>query len=199
MNIKVMIIDRLWQLYLVMNRTTNKSEVRSAYRGQGKVLNILKDSSEITRAELGERVDIGRQSLSALLLKLEKSGYILREVDPADRRRLIIRLTEKGRTAANAADKRTSPLPSLLECLNEQELLMFNDCLERILNHQRQTYPDLSPDPIETNPGSSFCTHCTGPETCTHDYLKYGHSSPNPNYCKYSHLFKAKENTEDKN
>lgn len=179
MNTKIRIIEQLRQLQLVMQRTAFRNvQARSSYRGQGRVLSLLKDQPEISRKELGEKLDISRQALTELLQKMEKSGYIVRRPDPRDRRILLIRLTQEGRAAAKETDVETSELPRLLDCLDDEKLAVFSDCLESILIHHRKLYP-------------GFCSACTGPENCSHDYLKYGHDRPNAKFCKYAHLFSA--------
>lgn len=183
MDTKIKIIEQLRQLQLAMQRTAFRSvQARSSYRGQGRVLSILKEQPEISRKELGEKSDISRQALTELLQKMEKKGYIVRRPDPRDRRILLIRLTQKGRVAAEETDVGTSDLPRLLDCLDNEKLAVFSDCLEQILLHYRELYPD-------------FCAGCTGPENCSHDYLKYGHSRPNPKFCKYAHLFSSPADT----
>lgn len=152
----------------------------SAYRGRGRVLSILKETPQISRKELEERLNISRQGLTELLLKLEKSGHIVRRPSEHDRREMTVCLTEQGRKAVEDNDEGMAPLERLLECLSEEEQENFGSCLGRILEHYRQMFPES-------------CAHCTGPESCTHDYLKYGHSRPNPKYCKYVHLFSDEE------
>ncbi len=177
MDIKIKITEQLRQLQLTMQRAAFRSvQARSSYRGQGRVLSILMEQPEITRKELGEKVDISRQALTELLQKMEKKGYIIRRPDPRDRRILLIRLTQAGRTAAEESSQGMQELSRLLECLDEEKLVLFSECLDSILLHERVLYP-------------AACGDCTGPENCSHDYLKYGHTQPNPKFCKYAHLF----------
>ncbi|MGH3089610.1 MAG: MarR family winged helix-turn-helix transcriptional regulator [Rubrobacteraceae bacterium] len=46
--------------------------------------------------DLAEEVQISKQTVNDLLGDLERQGYIRRDVDPADRRSRLIRLTAKG-------------------------------------------------------------------------------------------------------
>lgn len=85
----------------------------------------------------------------------------------------MLRLTEQGRAAAEENCEEMPPLTGLLDCLSEEQLDAFQECLTDILA-AREGEP---------------CGHCTGPETCSHDYLKYGHSRPNKEYCRYIHLW----------
>jgi DNA-binding MarR family transcriptional regulator len=54
------------------------------------------DSGEVTIPDL---LCISRAAVSKLLGDMEKNGYILREINKANRRKLSISLTEKGRAA----------------------------------------------------------------------------------------------------
>lgn len=50
MNAKIKIIEELRQLQEAMQRTSfRKMQARSSYRGQGRVLSILKEQPEISR------------------------------------------------------------------------------------------------------------------------------------------------------
>lgn len=170
------IIEQLRQLQVVMQRTAFQNfKDHSAYRGQGRILSILKDCAEIGRRELEDRLGISRQGLTELLGKMEKSGLILRRPSEHDRRAMSIHLTERGRAAAEETGTRIHPLTGLLNCLNPEEQEQFSNCLERILNARKGN--------------EEHCAGCRGPEYCSHDYLKYGHSKPNKEYCKYIHLF----------
>ena len=170
------IIEQLRQLQVVMHRTAFQSfKEHSSYRGQGRILSILKERPEISRKELEEQLGISRQGLNELLGKLEKSGLVVRIPSPSDRRALLIQLTEQGRAAAEESEEGVHPLTGLLDCLSQEEQAAFSGCLDRILKAQKER--------------AVHCAHCCGPEYCSHDYLKYGHSKPNKEYCKYIHLF----------
>ncbi|MCD8332087.1 MAG: MarR family transcriptional regulator [Oscillospiraceae bacterium] len=187
MDLKVKITEQLRQLQLTMQRSAFRNvQAHSSYRGQGRVLSILMEQPEISRKELGETVDISRQALTELLQKMEKRGYIVRRPDPRDRRVLLIRLTQEGRRAAEENRRGVQDLSRLLECLDDDKLALFSECLETILLHERELYPNS-------------CSSCTGPENCSHDYLKYGHTLPNPRFCKYAHLFSEAQAGGDEN
>ncbi|MBQ7453904.1 MAG: MarR family transcriptional regulator [Selenomonadaceae bacterium] len=67
-------------------------------QGQGRILSALRRMQSISQKELGYILDIRPQSLGELLQKLEANGYIRRYRSQADRRALIVELTEKGET-----------------------------------------------------------------------------------------------------
>jgi DNA-binding MarR family transcriptional regulator len=53
-------------------------------------------------ADLIEALEVSKQAASQLIDVLVVRGYLTREVNPEDRRRLTIELTERGRAAAEA-------------------------------------------------------------------------------------------------
>lgn len=170
------IIEQLRQLQAVMHRMAFQSfKEHSSYRGQGRILSILKDRPEIGRKELEDQLGISRQGLNELLGKLEKGGLVVRTPSPSDRRAMLIQLTQQGRAAAQESESGVHPLTGLLDCLSRGEQAELSAFLDHILKAQKER--------------AEHCTHCRGPEYCSHDYLKYGHSKPNKEYCKYIHLF----------
>jgi DNA-binding MarR family transcriptional regulator len=65
---------------------------------QYNVLNILAGSPDgISQRELGDRLVVDRSNVTGLLDRLEKSGWVRRTDDPADRRVYRVVLTPAGR------------------------------------------------------------------------------------------------------
>ena len=99
-------------------------------RGQGRVLAMLRLQEEITTKDLSYLLGIRQQSLNELLNKLENSGYVTRVPSEADKRVMLVRLTEKGRSE----DKKEEPdFDGILNCLNEEEQAAFSEYLDRII------------------------------------------------------------------
>ena len=98
-------------------------------RGQGRVLAILKLQPEITTKELSYLLGIRQQSLNELLNKLEKSGYVSRTPSEADKRVMMVRLTEKGK----AAQQKDADYSSIFDCLNDTEQTAFGEYLDRVI------------------------------------------------------------------
>ena len=65
-------------------------------QGQGKILSILRRENGIGQKELAERLQIRPASLSELLDKMQKSGWIQRQVNERDRRKINVFLTDSG-------------------------------------------------------------------------------------------------------
>lgn len=68
-------------------------------------------------SEVAAELQISKQAVNELLGRMERTGYLVREVDPVDGRARIIRLTEKGarleraaRESARSAERRIAEL-----------------------------------------------------------------------------------------
>lgn len=66
------------------------------------VLHVLRDSPALTPAELAQRLDLARPTISNLLRDLEAAGYLRREPSESDRRSIIVTLTDRSREVQDA-------------------------------------------------------------------------------------------------
>ena len=66
------------------------------------VLHVL-SGGDHTQRELAASIGVEDQTMSRTLDRLERSGYVERHRDPADRRRVLVTLTGTGRTACHEA------------------------------------------------------------------------------------------------
>lgn len=67
-------------------------------RGQEKILHILMEHGEISQKELQELLGIQPGSMSEIAAKLESKGLVVRGRAEVDRRKILLSLTEEGRT-----------------------------------------------------------------------------------------------------
>lgn len=61
------------------------------------VVSLLMDAPEMRPSELGEQLHISSQFMSQVLNRLHELGYISRKPSPADRRKMLVSLTQRGR------------------------------------------------------------------------------------------------------
>jgi DNA-binding MarR family transcriptional regulator len=69
-------------------------------------------TDQTTHHAMHETLAVSKAAVSQMLGGLEKRGYIQREIDRGNRRRIIIALTEKGETAVGKAEKNMDVLIS---------------------------------------------------------------------------------------
>ena len=104
----------------------------NSYRGQGRVLKLLKMQPEISQKDLAELLDMRPQSLGELLAKLENTGFVTRGPSDSDKRIMIVRLTEKG-AEAGSQDADPPVHDALFSCLSEEEQTNLSEYLSRII------------------------------------------------------------------
>ena len=146
--IKTTISEQLQQLQMLMHRAFYHGfmvagRLHNTQRGQGRVLSILKIKPEISQKELNYLLGMSKQSLAELLSKLEKKGYITREPSEDDKRVIIIKLTEEGMKASVAEDESEAfEAAKILDCLNDEELAIFSEYLNRIIKRYEEQFPN---------------------------------------------------------
>lgn len=105
---------------------------------QLRLLNHLFEQEGLSNAELADRLYVTRPSVSALLERLERGGFIRREVSPNDRRGICIWLESRGRDAvASLRDESRSYAASLMDDMSEDELDQFILVLNRFAESGR--------------------------------------------------------------
>ena len=66
---------------------------------------VLWEGDGITVSELGQRLQLDSGTLTPLLKRLEASGWLVRQRDSADERRVLLHLTPSGRALKSRAAK----------------------------------------------------------------------------------------------
>lgn len=94
--------------------------------GQGAVLQLLRNGP-LTQKEIQERLDSSPGNISELITKLEDKNCLTRQRSEADRRKVLLTLTEKGQSIAERHSEYT--MEGLYQALTDEE----RDALARLL------------------------------------------------------------------
>ena len=113
-------------------------------RGQMRILKAAAEKGEISQTELRDRLGIQSGSLSELVLKTEAKGFITREKDENDKRRLILRITPKGEDFLRRKEREQSEEDAaMFDILSEEEKKSLCSMLSRLLSdREKKTKPD---------------------------------------------------------
>ena len=108
-------------------------------------LYMLRTRDEMTQSELAKEVDLGPSTITGIVDRLEAKGYVVRTRSAADRRRIMLQLTDSGRELVESApsllqDQLTASLMSLPEL--EQATIALS--LERIVELMNAEHLDAS-------------------------------------------------------
>jgi DNA-binding MarR family transcriptional regulator len=96
-------------------------------------------SGPLTQRELSAVLMTDAPYTSVLVDDLEQRGLLTREVNPADRRSKLVRITTAGRAVARRAQRIQSSPPAVLESLSTTELAALERTLRRLVERSEET------------------------------------------------------------
>ena len=109
-------------------------EHRPPHRERERVLSLLDETEGISQQKLALILGIRPQSLSELIMKLERDGLLLRSKNPEDRRETLVSLTEAGRQrAAEFEQQRRRREEDFLAPLTAEERSTLTGLLRKLL------------------------------------------------------------------
>lgn len=101
--------------------------------GQGRIIHILAMRGTLSQRELQEILHIQAGSLSEIVGKLEAKGYLTKERDEKDQRKMILKITPKGRKSTEEKAYLKSR-QELFSSLNEKEQEQMKKLLKKLLD-----------------------------------------------------------------
>jgi DNA-binding MarR family transcriptional regulator len=102
--------------------------------GQAALLGAIKGHPELGVRELAAREGISAPAMSRYLDRLESAGYLNRERDPADGRRIRLVLTPRGISINRSLRlRRTAWLAARVSSLSQEELEVIDAAIEPLL------------------------------------------------------------------
>lgn len=108
---------------------------------QGRILHILSEHEGISQKKLQEIVGIKAGSLSEVLVKLEKQGYITRIHEDADRRCQNVFITDAGKEAYNKIHaEHLETGKDVFKDLTDEEKILLLGLLDKLLEEKGQHF-----------------------------------------------------------
>lgn len=117
----------------------NSLESYGVQRTYGPILKELSMTEGVTQKKLAEEMHITAPSMSVNLQKMENAGLLIRKSDEADMRQIRLYLTDKGRAAAEKADREIAlSEEKLVEALTRDEQKELKRLLIKILDSRTE-------------------------------------------------------------
>ncbi len=106
---------------------------------QGRIIFSLWQKDNISIVELTHLTALGKTTLTSMLERLEQVGYIVREPDKEDKRKIVVSLTEKSKKLRDKYEDVSRQMLNLFyKGLSEEEIDVFEGTLNYILNNLNQ-------------------------------------------------------------
>ncbi|MDT8717716.1 MarR family transcriptional regulator [Clostridium sp. 19966] len=108
-------------------------EINSA---QGRIIFVLWQNDGISIQELARKTALEKSTLTRMLERLENLGYVLRIPSEEDKRKTIIKLTEKNEKLKDGYEQVSKDMVELFyRGFSEAEIDVFESYLKRIYNN----------------------------------------------------------------
>jgi len=129
------LISRIHQLSgRILARKLKQYQVDEINPAQGRILFALWREDNISIQELAKSTSLGKSTLTSMLDRLEEAGHLCRVPSGDDRRKIMIRLTEKNRMLRSIYDQVSAEMTELFyDGFSAEEIDRFEVYLRRIL------------------------------------------------------------------
>lgn len=120
----------------IFDKKLRKYGIGDLNTAQGRIIFSLWQHDTMPITELARHTALGKTTLTSMLDRLERSGYIVRKVDGKDKRKTIIALSEKSKSLENRYAVVSKEMTSLFyEGLSDNQIDEFEDLLKHILSN----------------------------------------------------------------
>jgi DNA-binding MarR family transcriptional regulator len=97
------------------------------------VLNTLEQKGRITSSQLAEELQVKPSAITAMVDRLLKNDFVIRERDEKDRRAVYVRISDEGRRALKSSvKKRNIIMEKYMSKLTEEEMEQLTTILEKL-------------------------------------------------------------------
>jgi len=102
--------------------------------GQGRLLYRLRDQPRMA-GDLAKELGVRAASLTRMMEKLESQGWVERQLDRTDRRRIVVEITATGRELLGGIeDWHKDPVVRALAAMSDEERLQFTQIVDDFLD-----------------------------------------------------------------
>ena len=124
----------------VFQRLLQSSGVAEFNGPQGRILYVLWQRDGVPIVELAQKTGLAKNTLTAMLNRMEESGLVARRASPADRRQSLIALTEKARSLRNQYEDVSQRMNEVFfQGFSPEEARALDGALDRILENLDRT------------------------------------------------------------
>lgn len=111
---------------------------------QGRILYVLWQADGVPIVELSQKTGLAKNTLTAMLGRMEETGLIRREQSESDRRRAVISLTDKARKLEGKYNEVSQQMNALFyRGLTQEDAAQLDRLLDRVLANLEQTEKEL--------------------------------------------------------
>lgn len=140
-NKKLPVMSRLGVVFLTWRRYQEKAvKSNNLTLKQYYILKQLLKKEYLNPSEIADMLFCDRPTATVVIDNLKKYGFITKEKDAEDGKRIRVVITEKGRQQVKLAEEAFSKLADFdpLSCFSEEEKKTFEELLIKLHNHIKE-------------------------------------------------------------
>ena len=120
----------------ILTRKLKEHNIEELNPAQGRIMFVLWRHDGIPINELARRTSLGKSTLTSMLDRLEKSGFLIRVPSPKDRRQILIKRTQKDKTFQKKYIRVSQEMSEIFyKGYSAKEIDEFEQHLRRILDN----------------------------------------------------------------
>jgi len=137
----------VWKLFEVDKKTRYYGTDQQLYEAEIHMIKSIKESEGIHVTGLADLLGVTKGAVSQIIMRLQKKGMIIKDTDPRNLSRLVLRLTPKGETAYVNHEKLHQEFDDLvseiLKDASEDKIAFLREFLD-VLNNRMDDYESKS-------------------------------------------------------
>lgn len=123
----------------IFERILEREGISEFNGAQGKILYVLWQQDMIPASEVAKSTSLAGATLTSMLDRMEKSGLVERVSDKKDRRKVLIRLTDKARELKDRYEEVSDRMNDVYyKGFTEEEVIFFEETLARVLKNLKE-------------------------------------------------------------
>lgn len=130
-----------FELLCALHNSHKENQIQMTLKGELFVLFILDSRGDkALPGELAEIADVSTARIAAILKSIEKKGLLKREIDAADRRKILVTLTPEGITyCQKKKDEIYAYWKKLMDALGEEDVQNSIRIMKKFLDFTKTT------------------------------------------------------------
>ena len=148
--------EEFFRYNYLMSRTRPQRTLNESVRGEIFVLNLIaRNDGDVLPSEISKESRLSTARIAAALNSLENKELITRQIDPKDRRRILVRLTEQGENLIRENQENgINEVAQMLRNLGEKDATEYIRIMGRIAENAA-LLDDGGTAPPDTQPGDT--------------------------------------------
>ena len=123
----------------IFERLLKANDIEDFNGAQGRILFVLWQEDNLAIHELSKKTSLAKTTLTSMLDRMEKSGYLQRVFDPDDRRQIRIVLTEKARAMRGRFQEVSTQMNQIFyKGFSRKEITQLEDTLAKVLENLKE-------------------------------------------------------------